>query len=315
MNDMSHSPTSGWLTRLQSGLRKTSQSLSDGIAAAFTKRKLDEATLESLEELLLAADVGIKTTHAMLDSLRAERFDKHIDEHEVRMFLAQEITSRLQPYAKPLALPEKSAHPHVILVVGVNGNGKTTTIGKLANRFKAQGKHVMLAAADTFRAAAGEQLKIWADRANVPLILGAENSDPASVAYQALQKAYEQHIDILMIDTAGRLHNKEHLMAELEKILRVIRKIDDTAPHTVLQVIDATTGQNALAQVAAFHKTASVTGLVVTKLDGSAKAGVVLALASEFHLPIHAIGVGESIDDLQPFSAESFARGLLGIDC
>lgn len=313
MSDTPHSSKSGWLTRLQHGLRKTSQSLSDGITATFTKRKLDEATLESLEELLLAADVGIKTTSAMLASLREEKFDKHIDENEVRMFLSHEITTRLLPFAKPLELLKSSPHPHVILVVGVNGNGKTTTIGKLAHRYARQGKKVMLAAADTFRAAAGQQLKIWADRAQVPLIIGAENSDPASVAYQAMQAAYAQNMDVLMIDTAGRLHNKEHLMAELEKMLRVIRKIDETAPHTVLQVIDATTGQNALAQVAAFHKTAGVTGLIVTKLDGSAKAGVVLALTSEFHLPIHAIGVGEAMDDLQAFSAESFAQGLLGV--
>lgn len=314
MTDMPASQKSHWLSRLQQGLRKTSRTLSDGIAATLSSRKLDDSMLETLEALLLAADVGVKTTTDMLASLREKKFDKHVDEREIREFLAQEIALRLTPFSTPLSVSRSGSTPHVILVVGVNGNGKTTTIGKLACTYKAQSKKVLLAAADTFRAAAGSQLRIWAERAEVPLIEGAENSDPASVAYQAMQQAYQEQYDIVMIDTAGRLHNKEHLMAELQKILKVIRKIDATAPHSVIQVIDATTGQNALSQVAAFHKTAGVSGLIVTKLDGSAKAGVLLALTESFGLPIHAIGVGEGIDDLSAFDAENFARSLLALE-
>lgn len=301
----------GWLSRLSAGLRKTSKSLGEGISGVFTKRKLDNAMLEELEELLIGADVGTQVAVDTVEALRSERFDKEVTDAEVREFLAAHIAGLLEPVAKPLAL--EGAHPFVVLVVGVNGNGKTTTIGKLAAKFAGEGRKVMLAAADTFRAAAIDQLKIWSQRAHVPLIHGAEGGDPASVAYQAMEQAHAQGADLLMIDTAGRLHTKDNLMAELAKIIKVIRKIDPTAPHAVLQVIDGTTGQNALAQVAAFRETAGVTGLVVTKLDGSAKAGAVVALAKQFGLPIHAIGVGEGIDDLQPFTAPDFARALVGM--
>ena len=303
----------GWLSRLSSGLRKTSQSLSTGISDVFTKRRLDDAMLESLEELLIGADVGIKSASAAVEALRASKFDKEVDEVEVKAFLADAIAVQLQKVAVPF-VPDEAHKPYVVLVVGVNGNGKTTTIGKLSQRLSHEGKKVMLGAADTFRAAAIEQLAVWADRANVPLIRGPENSDPASVAYQSLEAAIQQDVDVLMVDTAGRLHTKDTLMAELQKIVKVLRKLDPSAPHAVLQVIDGTTGQNALRQIEAFREVAGVTGLVVTKLDGSTKAGVIVAMAEQFGLPIHAIGVGEGIEDLQPFTPESFARALLGLD-
>jgi fused signal recognition particle receptor len=301
-----------WLSRLSSGLKKTSSGLSEGISGIFTKRRLDDAMLEELEELLLIADVGVASAQKLVTELRAEKFDRDVSEAEVKQFLADHIAAQLAPVAVPLTIPE-APKPYIILVVGVNGNGKTTTIGKLAAAFAGEGKKIMLAAADTFRAAAIDQLRVWAERAQVPLVAGAEGSDPASVAFQAVEAAHIQAVDVLMIDTAGRLHTKENLMAELEKILRVIRKRDPSAPHAVLQVIDATTGQNALRQVEAFHDVAGVTGLIVTKLDGSAKAGVVLALTEQFSLPIHAIGVGEGIADLQPFAPQDFARALLGM--
>lgn len=303
---------SSWLSRLSQGLKKTSQGLSDGISGVFTKRRLDDAMLEELEELLIAADVGGAVASEAVEALRAERFDKEITEEEVKTFLATHIADLLRPYATPLDIT--AATPFIVLVVGVNGNGKTTTIGKLAARWKSEGRQVMLAAADTFRAAAIDQLKVWGERAGVPIIHGAEGGDPASVAYQAVERARAEGVDVLMIDTAGRLHTKDNLMAELEKIIRVIRKLDADAPHAVLQVIDGTTGQNALAQVGAFKETAGVTGLIITKLDGSAKAGAVLALARQFALPVHAIGVGESAEDLQPFSPDEFARALVGLE-
>lgn len=301
-----------WLSRLSSGLHKTSQSLSAGIGDVFTKRKLDEAMLESLEELLIATDVGVVTATRVVDALRTAKFDKDVDDYEVRGFLASEIAKELAPIAIPFAIDE-SIKPYVVLVVGVNGNGKTTTIGKLAQKLSLEGKKVMLGAADTFRAAAIEQLAVWATRANVPLVRGPENGDPASVAYQALEAAKAQQMDVVMIDTAGRLHTKDTLMAELQKIIKVLRKIDPTAPHAVLQVIDGTTGQNALKQIEVFHEVAGVTGVVVTKLDGSTKAGIIVAIAEQFGLPIHAIGVGESIEDLQPFTPETYANALVGL--
>lgn len=304
---------SGWLARLSAGLRKTSQSIGSGIGELFTKRKLDDAMLESLEEGLIAADVGVANASRIVEALREENFAKEVDEHEVKTFLAEEIARQLTPVAKPFTIGD--AHkPYVVLVVGVNGNGKTTTIGKLARRLTREGRKVMLGAADTFRAAAIEQLAVWADRAQVPLIRGPENGDPASVAYQALEQAQKQAMDVVMIDTAGRLHTKDTLMAELQKIVKVIRKLDETAPHAVLQVIDGTTGQNALRQIEAFRETAGVTGLIVTKLDGSAKAGVVVAMAEQFGLPIHAVGVGEGVEDLQAFDATEFARALVGLE-
>jgi fused signal recognition particle receptor len=309
---MSDDEAQGWLSRLSRGLRKTSQALGQNISNVVTKRPLDEEMLESLEDMLIAADVGVSCAGSVIDALRRSRFDKQIDAQEVKAFLAEEIAKRLRPVAAALSVD--SAHsPYVILVVGVNGNGKTTTIGKLAHQFAAQGKRVVLGAADTFRAAAVDQLAIWAERAHAPLVRGAENSDPASVAFQAMEAAQKQQADILMIDTAGRLHTKDTLMAELQKIIKVIKKLDPSSPHAVLQVIDGTTGQNALRQIEAFKEVAGVTGLVVTKLDGTTKAGIIVAIADQFGLPIHAIGVGESADDLDAFDPKTFADALLEI--
>ena len=296
-----------WFSRLSGGLKKTT----DSIGAVFTKRKLDASTLEELEELLIMADMGAGAARAVVAELSAGRVDKDISEQEIKTLLAEAIAKRLAPYAKPLETT--THHPHIILVVGVNGNGKTTTIGKLAHRLMGEGKKVTLVAADTFRAAAVEQLQRWAERAGCSFVRGAENADPASVAYAGLEKAIQEGADVVFIDTAGRLHTKDNLMAELSKITKVIKKLVPDAPHGVLQVLDATTGQNALAQVKAFREVAGVTGLVVTKLDGTAKAGIVVALADQFKLPIHAIGVGEGAEDLQPFAAEDFARALVGL--
>ncbi len=299
-----------WFSKLKAGLSKTSSGISTGIADIFTKRKLDDAALEELEELLITADVGAKVAAELVEEFSKGRFDKAIEPEEVKTALAALVAARLELVAKPLQLSENT--PHVVLVVGVNGNGKTTTIGKLTAQLKADGKKVMLCAADTFRAAAVEQLAQWADRVGCEIITGADQADPASVAYQALERAKVAGADVLMVDTAGRLHNKANLMEELKKIVRVMQKLDETAPHTVLQVLDATTGQNAIAQVEAFRDLIDVSGLIVTKLDGTARAGVVVALADKFELPVHAIGVGEQVDDLRPFDAKEFAEGLVG---
>ncbi len=302
---------SSWFNRLRDGLSKTSSGLSSGIADIFTKRKLDDGMLEELEELLIAADIGAATAAKIVADFSEGRFDKEIAPHEVKNALAQSVAAILAPYAKPLDI--NPAHkPHVILVVGVNGNGKTTTIGKMANLLSGNGYNVMLAAADTFRAAAVEQLNIWAQRVGCPIITGADQADPASVAYQAAEQAKTAGADVLLIDTAGRLHNKANLMEELKKIIRVIQKVIPDAPHSVLQVLDGTTGQNALQQVSAFKELVDVNGLVVTKLDGTSKAGVVVTLAKQFNLPIHAIGIGEGIGDLKSFDALDFARSLVG---
>lgn len=282
--------------------------LSDSISDVFTKRKLDNEALEELEEALIMADVGAATAAKIVTQFSQGRFDKEIDAQEVKLALAEQVSAILSPVALPL---EFAAKPHVVLVVGVNGNGKTTTIGKVASQLQADGKKVMLAAADTFRAAAVEQLQVWGERVGCEVVTGAHEADPASVAYQAIERAEAEGVDVLLIDTAGRLHNKKNLMNELEKIRNVLRKRDESAPHSVIQVLDATTGQNAIAQVEAFKELVDVSGLVVTKLDGTAKAGIVVALAEKFGLPIHAIGVGEGIDDLQPFDAQGFAKALL----
>ena len=296
-----------WFKKLSDGLRKTT----DSIGAVFTKRKLDAATLEELEETLILADMGAATASAVVAELADGRVDKDIDEHEIKQLLAAAIAKRLAPYAVPLNT--SGASPTVIRVVGVNGNGKTTTIGKLAHALTRDSKRVMVVAADTFRAAAVEQLQRWSERAGCNFVRGAENADPASGAYAGVEKAIAEKADVVFIDTAGRLHTKENLMAELSKITKVIKKLLPDAPHAVVQVLDATTGQNALAQVKAFGEVAGVSGLVVTKLDGTAKAGIVVALAEQFKLPIHAIGVGEGPEDLQPFAADDFARALVGI--
>lgn len=301
-----------FLVRLKTGLSKTSGKLGDGITGIFTKAKLDDAALEELEELLIEADLGAKTAAELVAKLAKERFDKDITSEQVKTFLAQEITHILTPVALPLAL-EATQKPSIILVVGVNGNGKTTTIGKLASKFKHEGKKVMLAAADTFRAAAVEQLQVWGERAGIPVVTGEPNADPASVAYKAYEQARAQGMDVLLVDTAGRLQNKTNLMQELQKISKALKKIDESAPHHVIQVLDATTGQNALSQVLVFKDMVHVTGLVITKLDGTAKGGVVVALAKQFGIPVHYVGVGEGIEDLDQFQADDFSRNLIGL--
>ena len=276
------------------------------------RRVLDDAMLESLEELLIAADMGVETALRVTANIAEGRFGKRVSTAELRGALAGEIARIMTPVAKPM--PIYPTKPQVVLVVGVNGSGKTTTIGKLASQFKAAGKSVVIAAGDTFRAAAVEQLQIWGQRAGVPVLTAPEGSDPASLAFDAMTHAQEIGADLLMIDTAGRLQNRADLMEELSKIVRVIRKKDPTAPHNTLLVLDATTGQNALLQVEIFRKIADVSGLVMTKLDGTAKGGVLVALADKFGLPIHAIGVGEQIEDLSPFDPDDFARALVGLD-
>jgi fused signal recognition particle receptor len=274
-------------------------------------RVLDDDMLESLEELLIQADMGVDTALKVSARIAEGRFGRRVGATEVRELLAGEIARILDPVARPMPIYPK--RPQVVLVVGVNGSGKTTTIGKLASQFKAAGKSVVIAAGDTFRAAAVEQLQIWGERAGVPVMTAAQGSDPASLAFDAMARAEAEGADLLLIDTAGRLQNREDLMQELAKIVRVMRKRDPEAPHNTLLVLDASTGQNALSQVDIFRKIADVTGLVMTKLDGTAKGGVLVALADRFGLPIHAIGVGESIDDLQPFDPEEFARALTGL--
>lgn len=296
-----------WFDKLSGGLKKTAQSLDD----ALNKTNLNEETLEILEESLIMADLGTPSAMAVTQEMRDAKVRENIPMEQVRELLADAIAKRLQPFARPLDIT--IATPCVVLVVGVNGNGKTTTIGKMAHQFTQQGKKVALVAADTFRAAAVEQLQRWAERAGVDFYRGAENADPASVAYTGLEQSLKNGVDIIFIDTAGRLHTKKELMAELEKITKVIKKLVPDAPHHVLQVLDATTGQNAIAQLSAFKEVAGVTGLVITKLDGTAKAGIVVALAEKFSLPIHALGVGEGADDLQPFDAHDFARALAGL--
>ncbi|KIC16291.1 MULTISPECIES: signal recognition particle-docking protein FtsY [unclassified Leisingera] len=280
--------------------------------AAEPRRALDDDMLEQLEELLIAADMGVDTALRVTANLAEGRMGKKVSSREIKELLAQEVARIMEPVAKPLPIYAK--RPQVVLVVGVNGSGKTTTIGKLASQFKGAGKKVVIAAGDTFRAAAVEQLQVWGDRAGVPVLTAPEGSDPASLAFDAMTKAQEDGADLLMIDTAGRLQNRADLMEELAKIVRVIRKKDETAPHNTLLVLDATTGQNALSQVGTFQQLADVSGLVMTKLDGTAKGGVLVALADKFGLPIHAIGVGEQIDDLAPFDPEEFAAALTGLE-
>ena len=301
-----------WLSRLRAGLSRSSSKLGDGIGGIFTKRKLDDAALEELEELLIAADLGVATAAKLTGHLAKERFNKDVSPEEVRAALAEDVEEILSPVARPLEI-DPALKPHVVLVVGVNGSGKTTTIGKLAKQQIAAGRKVVLAAGDTFRAAAVEQLKIWGDRIGAPVVARDTGADAAGLAYDALQKARAEAADLLLIDTAGRLHNKENLMAELQKIQRVVRKLDESAPHDVILVLDATTGQNALQQVGTFKDLVSITGLVVTKLDGSARGGVLVALAEKYGLPVHAVGVGEGVDDLHAFGARNFARSLMGL--
>ncbi len=299
----------GWFARLKSGLTKTSSKLSDGITGLFTKSRLDVDTLEDLEDLLIQADLGVETAARITTALSQSRYAKGISPEDVRTVLADEVERALTPVAKPLVI-DASRKPHVVLVVGVNGAGKTTTIGKLAQQFARSGNSVMMAAGDTFRAAAIDQLKIWGERTGAPVVARNVGADSAGLAFDALNAAREAGTDVLLIDTAGRLQNKQALMDELEKVVRVLRKIDPSAPHTVLLVLDATTGQNALSQVEVFRDRAGVTGLVMTKLDGSARGGILVAISARFGLPVHAIGVGETAEDLQPFDPKEFARAI-----
>ncbi|MBO0739880.1 MAG: signal recognition particle-docking protein FtsY [Hyphomicrobiaceae bacterium] len=299
----------GWFQRLKAGLTKTSAKLSQDVVGIFTKRKLDADTLQELEDSLIEADLGVETAMRITESLAKGRYNKEIAPAEVRAVLAAEVERVLVPVARPLVL-DGQHRPHVILVVGVNGTGKTTTIGKLAQRFVGEGKKVTLAAGDTFRAAAIEQLKIWGERTGAEVVARATGADAAGLAYDALARARENSSEVLLIDTAGRLQNKQVLMGELEKVIRVLRKIDATAPHHVLLVLDASTGQNALNQVEVFREKAGVTGLVMTKLDGTAKGGILVAISAKFGLPVHAIGVGEGVEDLAAFDAGEFARAV-----
>lgn len=301
-----------WFQRMREGLARSSRELTGNIAGVFTKRKLDEDTLQDLEDILIRADLGVETALRVTDALASSRYGKTISDEEVRAVMAEEISKVLTPVAQPLEL-DLSHKPHVILVVGVNGTGKTTTIGKLAAKLTEGGLSVMLAAGDTFRAAAIEQLKIWGERTGSPVIASKLGADAAGLAYDAFKQAREAGSDVLIIDTAGRLQNKAELMAELEKVVRVLGKLDPEAPHTVLQTVDATTGQNALNQVEIFRNVAGVNGLVMTKLDGTARGGILVAIAARHKLPVYFIGVGEQVDDLEPFSASDFARAIAGL--
>jgi fused signal recognition particle receptor len=314
MNDTTPEKTKlSWWRRLSDGLKRTSSSLSSAVADLVTKRKLDRAMLDDIEDVLLRADLGTEVAARIATAVGVGRYDKAITADDVKSVVATEVEKVLAPVARPLEI-DQTHKPFVILVVGVNGSGKTTTIGKLAARLNAEGRKVMLAAGDTFRAAAIEQLKIWGERTKSPVISGAQGSDSASLVFNALTAAREGKLDVLLVDTAGRLQNKAELMNELEKVVRVIKKVDASAPHAVLLVLDATVGQNALSQVEAFHRTAGVTGLVMTKLDGTARGGILVALAEKHRLPVHFIGVGESIDDLAPFTARDFAQAIAGIE-
>jgi fused signal recognition particle receptor len=303
----------GWWQRLTDGMRRTSSSLTDSVTSLFTKRKLDISTLESLEDALIQADLGVEMAIRITTEISKGRYESGIGPDEVRRILAGEVEKALGPVAKPLSI-DRAKKPFVILMIGVNGSGKTTTIGKLAQKFRAQGLTVLLAAGDTFRAAAIEQLKVWGERVGAPVIAREQGADAAGLAFDALKQAKERGMDVVMIDTAGRLQNKAGLMSELEKIVRVMKKFDPTSPHATLLVLDATVGQNALSQVELFQKAAGVTGLVMTKLDGTARGGILVALAEKFRLPVHFIGVGERVEDLQPFEARDFARALAGLD-
>ena len=309
MNDSTQDEN--WWKRLSGGLKRTSSSLGGAITDLVTKRKLDAETLEELENELIRADLGPDFAARIAAVLGDGRFEKAITPDEVKAVLAGEIEKVLSPVAKPL---EVTTRPFVILVAGVNGSGKTTTIGKLAARFRAEGKSVMLVAGDTFRAAAIDQLKIWGERTGASVMAREPGSDAASLAFDAITAAKAQGVDVVLVDTAGRLQNRAELMSELEKMVRVMRKVEPTAPHAVLLVLDATVGQNALSQVEIFGKIAGVTGLVMTKLDGTARGGILVAIADKFGLPVHFIGVGEGVDDLAPFTARDFARAVVGLE-
>ena len=309
----SPAPKLSWWKRLSQGLGRTASQIGSGITAIFTTRKLDAETLQDLEDVLIQADLGVEVAGRIVATIGKDRFDKQIAPEEIKAALSAEVERVLVPVAKPLVI-DTAKKPFVILMVGVNGSGKTTTIGKLAAKFRSEGKSVMLAAGDTFRAAAIEQLKVWSERTGAAFVARDQGADAAGLAFDALTEARANGTDILLIDTAGRLQNKQGLMEELAKIVRVIKKVDETAPHAALLVLDATVGQNAISQVEAFRATAGLTGLVMTKLDGTARGGILVALAAKFGLPVHFIGVGEGVDDLEPFAAGDFARAIAGLD-
>ena len=306
-------PKVSWWSRLRQGLSRSSSSIGTGITDIFTKRKLDADTLEDLEEVLIRADLGVVTAARIAEAVGKGRYDKTIDPAEVKAILASEVEKVLAPVARPLAV-DMAKKPYVILVVGVNGSGKTTTIGKLAAKLSAEGKSVMLAAGDTFRAAAIEQLQIWGSRVGAKVISRQQGADAAGLAFDAINDARREGVDVLIMDTAGRLQNRTELMDELEKVVRVMRKVDPEAPHASLLVIDATVGQNAMSQVDIFGRVAGITGLVMTKLDGTARGGILVAIAEKYKLPVHFIGVGEGVDDLEPFEARDFARAIAGLE-
>ena len=310
---MNDTPKQSWWQRLSGGLKRTSASIGGAISDLVSKRRLDAATIQELEELLIRADLGVDTAARIAAAIGEGRYDKQVSDAEVKAILATEVEKVLGPVAKPLVI-DAGTKPFVILVVGVNGSGKTTTIGKLAARFRHEGRKVMLAAGDTFRAAAIEQLKIWGSRSGATVIAREQGSDAASLAFEALTAAKRDATDILIVDTAGRLQNRAELMAELEKLVRVMKKVEPAAPHAVLLVLDATVGQNALSQATEFTRIAGVTGLVMTKLDGTARGGILVALAARHKLPVHFIGVGEGVEDLSPFAAKDFARAIAGIE-
>jgi fused signal recognition particle receptor len=309
-----HTEEGGWLSRLTSGLSKSANKITQGIGDLVSKRKLDQDMLDALEEILIEADLGPKTAAKVIERFSQDRFGKDITDPEIREALAAAMAAMLEPVAQPLEIKKPGSGPYVILVCGVNGVGKTTTIGKLAYQLHFdEGLKVMMAAGDTFRAAAVEQLQEWAKRTGSALLSKDIGADAAAVAFEAYEKAKKDNVDVLLIDTAGRLHNKKNLMAELEKIVRVLKKQDESLPHATLLVLDATTGQNAFAQLETFREMADVSGLIVTKLDGSARGGVLVGLADRFRIPVHAIGIGEGVDDMQPFAARDYARALVGL--
>ncbi len=306
-------PKLSWWKRLSQGLGRTASQIGTGITAIFTTRKLDADTLQDLEDVLIQADLGIEVSGRIVEAIGKGRFDKEVAPEEIKAALAGEVEKVLTPVALPLTI-DAEKKPFVLLMVGVNGSGKTTTIGKLAAKFRADGKSVTLAAGDTFRAAAIEQLKVWSERTGAGFVARAQGADAAGLAFDALTEARTNGTDVLLVDTAGRLQNKQGLMDELAKIVRVMKKVDDSAPHAVLLVLDATVGQNAISQVEAFRQIAGVTGLVMTKLDGTARGGILVALAEKFGLPVHFIGVGEGVEDLEPFAAADFARAIAGLE-
>ena len=308
-SDDSYSKDNGSLLR---GLGRSSAKLASGIASLFSKKKINKSILDELEDLLISCDLGVTSASKLVREMSQKRFNENISPDEIKGFLAEKITLTLEPVAKPLEIGTSNV-PFVVLFCGVNGSGKTTTIAKLANKWRNEGRSVLLAAADTFRAAAIEQLQIWGDRSGCSVIASKTGADPAGLVFDAMNRAVVDQFDILLIDTAGRLQNKKDLMAELEKIVRVMRKVDESAPHSVVLVMDATVGQNAHSQVELFKEAVDVSGLIITKLDGTAKGGVVVALAEKFNIPVHAIGVGEGMEDLRPFEAQTFARAMMGM--